>query len=503
MNRMSAFMLPFLALGAPGPSKADEPFVIRVVDDQTGRGVPLVELRTVNEVSYVTDNSGIVAFNEPGLLGRRVFFHVRSHGYEFPQDGFGYRGVALETQPGGSATLQLKRLNIAERLYRITGAGLYRDTLLAGLKAPIHEPLLSGLVLGQDSVINAVYRGKAYWFWGDTSRPAYPLGNFHVPGATSLLPADGGLDPNVGVDLVYFLDDNGLAKETCHMPGDGPTWNTGLTVLREADGRERMFAAYAKIRNMLETYERGIVEFSDETQEFEKRLEFPIDAPAAPHGHPFIHRDDGAEYVYFGDPYPLTRTLAHPTSLLDLSAYECFTCLSPDGEVERADDGSPRWAWRRGASPLTQEAEAELVEAGELRLKEARLQLRGAESGDPVMAHRGSVCWNEYRQRWVMIATQVGGTSLLGEVWFAEADSPTGPWTTARKIVTHEQYSFYNPKQHPMFEQEGGRIIFFEGTYTRTFSGNEHATPRYDYNQVMYRLDLADARLALPSMPTD
>ena len=50
-----------------------------------------------------------------------------------------------------------------------------------------------------------------------------------------------------------------------------------------------------------------------------------------------------------------------------------------------------------------------------------------------------------------------------------------------------------------MFDQEGGRIIYFEGTYTNSFSGNPFKTPRYDYNQMMYRLDLADPRLALPA----
>jgi hypothetical protein len=67
------------------------------------------------------------------------------------------------------------------------------------------------------------------------------------------------------------------------------------------------------------------------------------------------------------------------------------------------------------------------------------------------------------------------------------------------KVASHEKYSFYNPKQHPMFDQDGGRRIYFEGTYTHTFSsGPETATPRYDYNQLMYRLDLSDPRLALP-----
>ena len=97
-----------------------------------------------------------------------------------------------------------------------------------------------------------------------------------------------------------------------------------------------------------------------------------------------------------------------------------------------------------------------------------------------------------------MIICEAGGTSFLGEVWYAEADTPLGPWVYARKVVTHNKYSFYNPKQHPMFDQDGGRLIFFEGTYTHTFSGNDDATPRYDYNQIMYRLDLADPRLNFP-----
>ncbi len=49
-----------------------------------------------------------------------------------------------------------------------------------------------------------------------------------------------------------------------------------------------------------------------------------------------------------------------------------------------------------------------------------------------------------------------------------------------------------------MFDQDDGRIIYFEGTYATTFSGNPDPTPRYDYNQMMYQLDLSDPRLSLP-----
>src|SRR5262245_22741779 len=116
------------------------PFAVEVVDDQTGRGVPLVELTTTSNVTYVTDSAGIVAFDEPGLMNQRVFFHVQSHGYEFRKDGFGIRGVALDITPGGSAQIKIKRLNIAERLYRMTGQGIYRDSVLVGRQPATKSP---------------------------------------------------------------------------------------------------------------------------------------------------------------------------------------------------------------------------------------------------------------------------------------------------------------------------------------------------------------------------
>ena len=127
---------------------------------------------------------------------------------------------------------------------------------------------------------------------------------------------------------------------------------------------------------------------------------------------------------------------------------------------------------------------------------EARMQVAEAQTGKPVLLHAGSVHWNKHRERWVMIAVQEGGgDSYLGEVWYAEARQIEGPWRKAVKIATHPKYSFYNPSHHAFFDQQEGRLIYFQGTYAETFSGNPIATPRYDYNQVMYRLDLDDERL--------
>jgi hypothetical protein len=501
---MSAVVVSLLGLmlAADTAPQAGKYFKITVVDEETGRGVPLVELRTVNELRYYTDSNGVVAFHEPGLMGQSVFFYVHSHGYEFPKDGFGFRGKALDVTEGGSVTLKIKRVNIAERLYRVTGAGIYADSVLTGQPAPLRRPVLDGLVMGSDSVLNAVYRGKLWWFWGDTNRPAYPLGNFHTPGATSALPADGGLDPETGIDLDYLVDDKGFARPTAPLPGEGPTWLGGLVVLRDAKNEEHLFAVYAKVRNQLNIYERGLVEFDGDKQQFHKVVTFEAKAPLFLEGHPFRHRIGAVDYLYFGTPYPLIRVRADAEDLRHPERYEAFTCLKEGSSLDQAEverDGDrPRYAWKKNTPVVGPAEQAKLNRKGKLTAEEALLVLRDIETGKPVSAHSGSVYWNEYRRRWVMIAVESFGTSALGEVWYAEADTPLGPWVYARKVVTHDRYSFYNPKQHPMFDKDKGRVIFFEGTYTVTFSGNTEPTPRYEYNQILYKLDLADARLALP-----
>jgi hypothetical protein len=172
----------------------------------------------------VTDSRGVVAFLEPGLMDQDVFFFVASHGYEYPADGFGMRGTTLRVRSGGAATLRIERRNIAERLYRITGEGIYRDSALVGDPVPIRQPLLNGQVVGQDSALTVRYRNKIYWFWGDTNRPSYPLGNFQMSGATAPLPGQNGLDPSVGIDLTYFVDaKTGFSRPMARCPS--PAWS--------------------------------------------------------------------------------------------------------------------------------------------------------------------------------------------------------------------------------------------------------------------------------------
>ncbi|MBN1491144.1 MAG: hypothetical protein JXA69_14620 [Phycisphaerae bacterium] len=487
---------------AAGANPADG-FKIVVVDEQTGRGVPLVELKTVHGVRYYTDSNGIVAFHEPGLMDQRVFFEVASHGYEYPKDGFGYRGKALDVTPGGSATLKIKRINIAERLYRITGAGIYRDSVLTGQAVPIQNPVINGLVLGSDSVLTVVYQGKVYWFWGDTSRPGYPLGNFHASGATSRLPADGGLDSDAGVDLTYFVGENGFARGVAPISGEGAVWLGGLVTLDEPGGKQAMLAYYVRIRPPMTGFERGLMEYNDEKERFERLVTFDFDGPLFPNGHPLEITEDGVRYFYYAQPYPVVRIRADRKHLMDQASFEAFTCLKAGTgldakQIDRDAAGRVQYGWKRNTSSVGPQEQANLIKDGQLKPEEALFHLQDVDTGKAVLAHGASVYWNAWRSRWVMITVEIFGTSMLGEVWYAEADTPLGPWVYARKIMTHDTYSFYNPKEHPFFQKDGGRILYFEGTYTAGFSGNTHPTPRYDYNQIMYKLDLADPRLVLP-----
>lgn len=494
----------FLGAAEAGPAGAC--FVIKVVDSETGRGIPLVELRTVNALRFVTDSAGVVAFREVGLMGQDVFFEVKSHGYEEPPpDGFGCRGVTLKVQPGSSAVIKLKRINIAERLYRVTGEGIYHDSLVAGLPVPLKSPVLNGKVLGQDTVFMTEYRGRFFWLWGDTNKPSHPLGNFWTTCATSLKPGSGGLAPSVGVELMYFTDESGFAKPMCRIPGARIVWMAGLVVVPDDTGKPRLIAKYAVMEGLAEAKEQGLAIFNDEKELFEPFLQFGRDTRIIPDGQAYRPPSGPErEYVYFCAP-PTIRVKAHLSAFKEPSRYEAFTCLEPGSRFEGAStrlerDAAGRlvWAWKVNTSPLSETQWDELVKAGKVKPEEAWNRLIDANSGRRIRHHWSTLAWNAYRKRWIkLINEEYGETSYLGEIWYSEADRPEGPWTKAVKVVTHNRYTFYNVCHHPEFDESGGRFIYFEGSYCNTFSGNEDRTPRYDYNQIMYRLDLADPRLAV------
>ena len=367
----AALFAPAAAFAAPG-----DYFGIQVVDADTGRGVPLVELRTTYKQRYYTDSNGYVAFLEPGLAGKEVWFNVSSWGYEGPQGPFDSRGVALKIEPGKIETIRVKRTQIAERLYRQTGYGIYRDTVLLGKKAPIPEPTINGRVAGSDTVQTAVYKGKMRWFWQDTDRLAFFLGNFSMTGATS--PPPDKLDADKGIAFDYFTEKpGGFAKHMAEVDQGGasrPVWVDGLMVVKDDAGRERLLARYAAANKDFSVAQAGLMLYDDDADVLKelKRIDNYKQTRLYPGGHPFRARVGGVDYYYVTDPRASVRVRADFKSASDLSAYEGFTCLKPDSpsdperaEVDRDGAGKLRWSWRRGVEPLNGRGRGAAGEGGQ------------------------------------------------------------------------------------------------------------------------------------------
>lgn len=482
---------------------------IRVLDAENGRGVPLVELETVHHVRFITDNAGRIAVGDPDLLDREIFFFVRSHGYEVPKDGFGFRGVRLILRAGQPSIIRLKRWQIAERLCRLTGEGLYHDSLLLGYRilqnqgegktAEMAGQRARGQVAGQDSVQAALYRRRIFWFWGDTNRLLYPLGLFRTAGASTPQYGDD-FDPAEGIPYEYFTDASGFVRPMIPYPQrpEGVVWIDGVCVVTDDQGQERLLCHYSRRKGLTEELEHGIALWNDERQIFEPVRELPLtERWRHPFGHATRWVHEGVPFLLFGNPAPVVRVPARYRAVLDPLQYEAFSCArdvregKPVGPL-RDDQGRVQWRWQKDYPPVDAQTEWRWLQAGRLQASETRFcPADHTRPSQRLHLHNGTVRWNPYRQRWLMIAGQVGGQdSFLGDVWYAEAVEPTGPFRQATRIIGHERYTFYNVCHHPFLDRQGGRIIHLEGTYTAEFSGNPVRTPRYDYNQILYRVDL-------------
>ncbi len=451
---MRSKLLFLLALLGPLLAGAGAPCRIEVVEKGTGWPVPLVQLRTTHHVTFVTDNAGVVAFDLPELMGRETWFDVIGHGYERAKDGFGYRGVRLTPTPGQTLRVEVQRTIVAKRLGRLTGGGLFAESQKTGRELDWRE---SG-VLGCDTIQNAVHHGKMFWLWGDTTLAKYPLGIFTSTSATTPVQPFKTFVPPLRPDFDYFTDSEHKPRGVAALPGKGPKWIGAYVVLPDQTGHRHLVATYSKIEGYLDAYETGLCVWNEATSNFEVlravwKKANATPKPPLPEGHPALWKDaQGKEWVLFGNPLPKLRCPATFEAWQDSATWEV---LKPQEK------------------------------------------LAAGNGGKPVVPHTGSISWNAFRQRWVTVFMEkYGKPSAFGELWYAEADAPTGPWGAAVKVLTHDNYTFYNPRLHPEFTPPDSPVLLFEGTYTAEFADHAAPTPRYNYNQILYRLDLDDPALA-------
>ncbi len=426
---------------------------IEVVEKGSGWPVPLVELRTTHHIRFVTDNAGVIAFDLPELMGRETWFDVIGNGYEVSKDGLGQQGVRLKPEPGKTLKVEVKRTIIARRLGRLTGGGIFAESQKLGQELDWPE---AG-VLGCDTIQNAVHNGRMFWLWGDTTMANYPLGIFHSTAAMTDLKPLMNFQPPVRLVFDYYKDGKGVPRAVAKMPGEGPTWVTGCISLPDKTGVTRLVGCYTKVRPPMEVYERGLCVWNDATANFELlRVVWSKSGQTnqitTPEWHPIRWHDaDGGEWLLFGNPLPVLR--CRPT----------FEAWQNPSEWE----------------PLKPQE-----------------SLTAAKDGHAVKPHSGAIAWNAFRARWVTVFMEsFGKPSAFGELWYAEADAPTGPWGKAVKVLSHPNYTFYNPVLHPEFTPANSPVLLFEGTYTMQFADHPAPTSRYDYNQILYRLDLDDPEL--------
>lgn len=434
-------------------SRASEGCRIVVVDQELGWPVPLVEFKTTNQVRFISDNAGVIAMDDPSLMNREVWFSIAGNGYGVSADGFGSRGIRVTPRPGETLTVKVLRSSIAKRIGRLTGVGLFAESQKLGNESQWQEDV----VFGCDSVQNAVHRGRLFWAWGDTQIASYPLGIFHMTGATTSLQPFDSFEPPLRPRFERYLD-AGKPRALANMPGTGPTWLTGLASLPDKNGTEKLVACYRKIAPPLDVYESGLCVWNDVTERFDhlqtiwKKSDGRPEPKNLAEGHATFWTDEHeVKWLLFGNPLPHVRLPATFEAWQDFSTWQS---LAPQAALASATDGNE------------------------------------------VVPHSGSIVWNGYRERWVTIFMQrFGKPSAFGTLWYAESISPLGPWGPAVEVLSHDNYTFYNPRIHPEATAASERILLFEGTYTAEFAAHAVPTARYDYNQLLYRLDLDDPRL--------
>jgi hypothetical protein len=237
-----------------------------------------------------------------------------------------------------------------------------------------------------------------------------------------------------------------------------PPLKLSFDYLTDPQGNPRG-GSYIKVKPPLEAYECGLCVFDEARSRFEplrtvwtKSAATPKQ-PEVPDGHATLWTDEHRQrWILFGNPLPKLRCPA---------TFE---------------------AWQ---------------DPEQWQVLDAQKSIPSMTDGTPVVPHTGSIAWNEFRGRWVTVFMEgFGKPSVFGELWYAEAPSPAGPWGPAIKVLSHNNYTFYNPRLHPELTPSDSPILMFEGTYTQQFADHPQPTPRYDYNQILYRLDLDAPELA-------
>ncbi|MBA4380896.1 MAG: hypothetical protein C0393_09550, partial [Anaerolinea sp.] len=345
-----------------GAAVAPDVFLLKFVDTATGRPVPLVEIELFNALRLSSDNLGNIAIREPDLAGRKVRMLIRGHGYQYPhRDFFGERAATLEVMPGQSATISLERHSIAERLYRITGSGRYRDTILAGQSDDDEHHSLTGNVVGIDSAVPVVWNNRLFCFWGDALGPW----TMNLSGTGGeILTADPAV-PDEKLPISYFCSEDGFTRHMIEPSTPGFVWIETVVPLEVGHSSDTaLVARYVKHRTLEEAVETGFALFNPRSRQF-KSIKTIRSTRHHKSAHAVPVTCDGHRGFCI---QPWERVTSDLSTFIRPENYQYFSCLrqvknrekasfsADDGRfyaVDRDRHGRPVFSWRRGGLPFT------------------------------------------------------------------------------------------------------------------------------------------------------
>lgn len=483
MSRTHILVFLFLWAGCTNrliDDRASSAFEVTIVDRETNQGIPMVELKLLNALVFHADNDGHVRIDAPDLQDAQHYFEIKSPGYRYGQDETGRASVVLNVRGASDTTLYMDRTQHAERLYRITGSGrqVHHE------KASVREVRPVSGILGQDSNLALPFDGKILWIWGDTFLPGAYKGNFSVAGAWSSDPRIANWSPANGIPFNHVVNNTGRSRPMIQLEGPGYVWLDWLMSIPDESNQKILLAKYARVDAYFGNYERGLATYSPGDSIFIKLKETP-EWLSALHTcqHPTPVLVGEKEYYYLFDAFNFSRverSLDHATNPDKYEELVFEFSTSQDAEIFPLI-----WQSHEAVSQqrLPESDSAASQAEGKLHA------LRDLVTGEQIEPGRGSVTWNPFRKRWICI----WGNK---DIWYTEAETPVGPWVYARKVAEHQHF-FYNPVHHAFLDEEGGRRIYFEGTFTKFFSP-EPPIPRYEYNQIMYGLSLDRPDMILP-----
>ena len=368
-------------------------FRIDIIDVVTGRGVPMVRVKGANVWRY-SDSAGIVAWDDLLDTNLTIAFEVLTDGYSLA-NGSSY--VALTPTSGGTGQIMLDRAQPAQRRYRLTGEGIYADSIAVGAQSPIDDPLISSVgVTGQDTLKFASYKGRRYWMFGDTDCTALPTNcGKYLPGweATAgvfSVGASSSIDETNPPSLEYFERvSEGLRIPAQIAPVAPTSWNgqpcnTWMGALHSFvdldSGEEMMFAPYVKPCDGINssTGKQGLMQWNDETMQFEKVASFwsPTDACLPGEQCPMSSISDGPmavqtigpdadpDYQYFGFPFATYRVLKKFSAVTNQSAWESYSPLLSGSDMTNPVIDPAGWGWKKNLSSFNAANELKLIQDG-------------------------------------------------------------------------------------------------------------------------------------------